>query len=109
MTKSLDTLIAGLPKRRQRRIAARAAELATLQDLRKQRGLTQDGIAEVLGVGQETVSRIENRDDMLVSTLRRYVESLGGRLECVACFPDNARIVIDESVKAARRRRSKAY
>ncbi len=108
MAKSLEEIVAGLPKRRQRRIAKRAAELVGLHDLRKQSGMTQEAVAATLGIGQETVSKMESRGDMLVSTLRRYVESLGGRLECVACFPDNSRVVIDETAKSGKRRGSSA-
>jgi hypothetical protein len=49
-----------------------------------------------LGVGQDTISRIERRSDMLLSTLRRYVEAMGGKLELVAEFPDRPRMVIDQ-------------
>ena len=53
-----------------------------------------------LGVGQDTISRIEGRSDMLLSTLRRYVEAMGGKLELVAEFPDRPRMVIDKLTPA---------
>ena len=56
---------------------------------------TQDDLAARLGVGQDTVSRIERRSDMLLSTLRRYVEATGGSLELVARFPKRPPLIID--------------
>ena len=53
-------------------------------------------MAASLGVGQDTISRIERRSDMLLSTLRRYVEAMGGRLELVAQFPKRDPVVIDQ-------------
>ena len=63
-------------------------EIMSLRDLRKIRQQTQERVAEILGITQESVSRIETRNDILVSTLRRQVEALGGRLSLVAKFPD---------------------
>jgi hypothetical protein len=48
-----------------------------------------------LGVGQDTISRLEKRSDMLLSTLRHYVESMGGELNLVAQFPNRPPVVID--------------
>jgi transcriptional regulator with XRE-family HTH domain len=56
--------------------------------LREQRGLTQVDFAKELDVTQGNVSRVENASDLYVSTLARYVEALGGRLELNAVFPD---------------------
>jgi transcriptional regulator with XRE-family HTH domain len=84
-----------LPKARQRRIQARAMELATLKDLRQAARQTQEQLAATLGVGQDTISRLERRSDMLLSTLRHYVESMGGRLELVAQFPNRPPMVIE--------------
>ncbi|MDP2370488.1 helix-turn-helix domain-containing protein [Rhodoferax sp.] len=55
----------------------------------------QDELLATLGVGQDTISRLEKRSDMLLSTLRRYVEAMGGKLELVAQFPDRPPMVID--------------
>ncbi|WP_080366213.1 helix-turn-helix domain-containing protein [Burkholderia pseudomallei] len=49
----------------------------------------------LLGVGQDTISRLEQRSDMLLSTLRRYIEGMGGKLELVAQFPNRPPVVID--------------
>lgn len=67
----------------------------TLQALRKSREFTQVEIAECLGISQENISRMENRPDVLVSTLRKYVETIGGELDLVVRFPDSDPIKID--------------
>ena len=95
MVKNFDELIAALPPQRQKKIARRAAELASLRDLRLAATQTQQDLARTLGVGQDAISRLEQRSDMLISTLRRYVEAMGGKLEIVARFPDRPSIVID--------------
>jgi hypothetical protein len=56
----------------------------TLQELRHAHKLTQKRMAEVLGSGQDSVSRLERRSDLLISTLRGYVEAMGGRLSQIA-------------------------
>jgi hypothetical protein len=52
-------------------------------------------MAAALGVRQDTISRLEKRSDMLLSTMRQYVESMGGQLELVAKFPDRPPVVIN--------------
>lgn len=95
MAKKLDDMLAALPAERRANIEARAGELATLKDLRQAVAQTQEELAAALGVGQDTISRLEKRSDMLLSTLRRYVEAMGGKLELVAQFPDRPPLVID--------------
>lgn len=96
--KNLDRIRKQLPAARRRRIAARAATLMaeekSLQELRQAHKLTQKRMAEVLGVGQDSVSRLEQRSDLLISTLRGYVEALGGRLSLVAEFPNQDPVVL---------------
>ena len=79
-----------LPKKRRAAIHARATELLaeemTLQELRKALDRSQETTAETLGLKQAAVSRLENRDDMRISTLRDYVHALGGELEFYARF-----------------------
>jgi len=70
-------------------------ELATLKDLRQAAQQTQQVLAAALGVGQDTISRLEQRSDMLLSTLRHYVQSMGGKLNLVAEFPNRPPVVID--------------
>ena len=95
MARKLDDVMATLPKERQHRVEARAMELATLKDLRQAAQQTQEQLAATLGVGQDTISRLEKRSDMLLSTLRHYVESMGGKLELVAQFPNRPPVVIE--------------
>ena len=96
MAKILDDVMAALPPRRRAKIVRRAQELASLKDLRLAVERTQEDLAATLGVGQDTISRLEQRSDMLLSTLRRYIEGMGGRLELVAQFPDRPPVVIDQ-------------
>jgi transcriptional regulator with XRE-family HTH domain len=56
--------------------------------LRERRGITQQELADRLGVRQATISGIEHRDDVQLSTLRRVIEALGGVLEVFGVFPD---------------------
>jgi DNA-binding XRE family transcriptional regulator len=83
--------MAKLSKRDREAIAKRAAELmaeeVTLRGLRKARKQSQTKVAKKLHVNQAAVSKIERRTDMYVSTLRSYVEAMGGSLEIVAQFP----------------------
>lgn len=92
MSRSLKDVIAALPADRRARVKARAAELIaeekTLQDLRRAMKKTQTAVARRLRIKQENVSRIENRADLLISTLEQYVGALGGRLRFVAEFPN---------------------
>jgi transcriptional regulator with XRE-family HTH domain len=92
MARSPKDRMSTLPMERRRRVEARAAELIaeelSLRDIRKAREKTQTAIARRLGIGQEGVSRIEKRSDLMLSTLRSYIEAMGGELHLVAEFPD---------------------
>lgn len=82
----------------ERRVGNAAATQAMLQDmalaeLRLARAKTQTDMARALHVGQPAVAKLENRADMYVSNLRRYIEALGGTLEIVARFPDAVVVV----------------
>lgn len=59
-----------------------------ISELRQARNITQEALAESLGTSQASVSKLERRNDMYISSLRRMVEAMGGRLEITACFPD---------------------
>ncbi len=72
-----------------------AMQRATLKQLRKMVKLTQADLSETMGVGQDTISRLEKRHDMLLSTISHYVANLGGKLEVVARFPNRPAIIID--------------
>ncbi len=84
--------MASLPPERRARIQARAKELIeeemTLRDLRSVHHLTQERVAELLGIEQDSVSRMERRADMLLSTMSSYVEAMGGKLRLIAEFPN---------------------
>ena len=109
MARKLDDVLAALPKERQQRVEARAMELATLKDLRLAAQQTQEQLAATLGVGQDTISRLEKRSDMLLSTLRHYVESMGCKLELVAHFPNRPPVVIEHlGVDASAGRKTRA-
>ncbi|MFA7269222.1 MAG: helix-turn-helix domain-containing protein [Sterolibacterium sp.] len=108
MARKLDDVMAALPAKRRAKIEQRAQELATLKDLRQAVEQTQEDLAAALGVGQDTISRLEQRSDMLLSTLRRYVEGMGGKLELVAQFPNRPPVVIDHLAKDKPARRSEA-
>jgi transcriptional regulator with XRE-family HTH domain len=89
--RKFSELQAALPaERRARNQAAADAVLAevTLAELRQLQGVTQVDLAGRFPTTQSEVSKIENREDVLVSTLRRYVAALDGRLEIVAHFAD---------------------
>lgn len=95
MARNLDQVLSNLPAQRRIKIEERAAELATLKDLRQAMQKTQVELAEALHIGQDGVSRLERRSDMLLSTLRGYVEAMGGKLELVARFPNRPPLVIE--------------
>ena len=92
MTIGLDDFMAQLPKERQQAISERAAELiaeeATLRQIREAREHSQIEVAKKLRINQAGVSKLERRTDMYLSTLRGYIEAMGGELEIVARFPD---------------------
>jgi len=93
MAKKFSELRAKLPAEVQARAREKTqrllAEMA-IAELREARKLTQENLAEILHVNQAAVSKLENRVDMYVSTLRRFVEAMGGELVISAHFPDGA-------------------
>ncbi len=70
--------------------AVRLGEEMDLAEVRRALKLSQQEIGHVLQVGQGSVAKIEKRTDMYVSTLRRFIEAMGGELEIVARFPDHS-------------------
>ena len=95
---NVEDIIAGLDPARRRKVEEMAAELMaeemTLRELRKARQLTQVRVARKLGINQDAVSRLEQRSDILLSTLRRTVEAMGGSLSLIARFPDRPPVEI---------------
>ena len=95
---NVEDIIAGLDPARRRKVEEMAAELIaeemTLRELRKARQLTRVRVARELGINQDAVSRLEQRSDLLLSTLRRTVEAMGGSLSLIARFPDRPPVEI---------------
>lgn len=83
-----------------KKVEGSAAEIIgeemSLRDLRKARKLTRARVAKVLGVSQDSVSRLEKRSDLLLSTLRKTVKAMGGDARILAEFPDRAPVVLSE-------------
>ncbi|MDQ0469596.1 XRE family transcriptional regulator [Labrys wisconsinensis] len=78
----------------ERRAERMAARYLTLQQLRKARDLTQVQLARILHKDQVSISQLEKRSDMLLSTLRSYVEAMGGRLDLVVQFEGREPVVL---------------
>lgn len=91
MAKTLEQMMQEVGPARRKRIERRAARLiadeTSLRDLRRAHKLTQERIAQMLKIGQDQVSRLEQRSDLLISTLRSYIEAMGGKLTLLAEFP----------------------
>src|SRR5690348_4271376 len=98
MSRNLNDIIRTLSSSQRKKVEARAAELIaeemTLRELRRARKLTQVNVARALGITQDSVSRLEKRSDILLSTLRKTVRVMGGSLSLVAEFPDRAPVVL---------------
>ncbi|TFH33358.1 MAG: XRE family transcriptional regulator [Deltaproteobacteria bacterium] len=105
MARNLEQVLAKLPPKRREKVERRAEELATLKGLRQVANRTQEDIASSLGVGQDTISRLEHRSDMLISTLKRYIEAMGGELDLIARFPNRPPVMIDRIAEPAPGRR----
>lgn len=91
--KELSEPIEADPVRAERIARQRAEAVAeivdyTLNELRRARKITQNELANLMATTQPNVSRIENGREMALSTLRHYVEALGGHLEVTAVFDD---------------------
>lgn len=98
MSRNVNDVIQKLKPTLRKKVEARAAALIaeemTLRELRRARKLSQVRVAKKLGIGQEGVSKIEKRADLMISTLRRTVEAMGGSLALVAEFPDHRAVVL---------------
>lgn len=98
MAVNIEDKIKKLSAARRNKVESRVAELLaeemTLRDLRKARKLTQVRLAKQLRINQDSVSRLEQRSDLLLSTLRKTVKAMGGDLSLVAEFPDRAPVVL---------------
>ena len=116
MAKSFDNLTKSLPADRQEKIAARTDELLgilRLGELRRARELSQETIAERLKVRQAAVSKVESRSNLRISTLRKHIEAMGGKL-VYAIIPAEGKvddIVMNQARKRAKRiiKRTRAH
>jgi len=91
MAKKFRDLVARKPAAWHTAVEARKRQLVAempLYELRRARKLSQEQLAAELGATQPEISKIERRTDMYVSTLRRFVEAMGGKLEIIVHFPD---------------------
>ena len=97
MARKFSELRAKMSPESQARSEALAAEMLAVMDLaelRKARNISQGELAERLEKGQPAVAKVEAREDPHVSTVREYIEALGGRLDLVAHMPDNETILL---------------
>ncbi len=114
MGRTLDEVIRSLPKAEREKIHARYLELKNevlnLRALREAAGKAQTELARRLKISQPSVSKMEKQADMYLSTLRSYVEAMGGELELVVRFPGLAPIQLgglgDEHLPRESRKRS---
>ncbi len=104
MSRNVNDIVRTLSAAQRKKVEARAAELIaeemTLKELRRARKLTQVSVAKALGITQDSVSRLEKRSDLLLSTLRKTVQVMGGNLSLVAEFPDRAPVVLSGIAEA---------
>ena len=98
MARTLNDKMKKLSTDRRRAIQGRANELIaeemTLRDLRLALKKTQEDLGTVLHMKQDGISRLEKRSDMLISTLNKYVNAMGGTLKLTAEFPDRPSVEI---------------
>lgn len=113
MAVNVNAKIRKLSAVQRKKVEARAKNLIgeemTLRELRTARKLTRVRVAKTLGITQDSVSRLEQRSDLLLSTLRKAVEAMGGDLSLVARFPDRPAVVLAglaESAPKPKRQRS---
>lgn len=100
MGTTLEQKLKQLPLEEQKKIKERTQELIaeemTRRELRKAFKLTQTKLAQLLKIDQTSVSRLEQRTDLMLSTLREYVAAMGGELELVAKFPNRPPVKLVE-------------
>jgi transcriptional regulator with XRE-family HTH domain len=91
MAKNFKLLQEKMPPEARDRAQAKAERMIgemALDELRAALDLTQEQLADVLGVKQAAISKVERRSDMFISTLRKIIEAMGGELEIRAILPD---------------------
>lgn len=117
MGRSITEVITSLPRDQQEKVEARYQELRRevdgLRELRQIAGKAQEDVASTLNIKQPSVSKIEKQADMYLSTLRSYVEAIGGQLELTVKLPSHPPLKLHSlgdvvSSNAARRVPSRA-
>src|SRR5712692_10364277 len=107
MPVNVNDKIRKLSPAQRKKVETRAAEMIaeemTLAELRRARKLTQVRVAKALGITQDSVSRLEKRSDLLLSTLRKTVKAMGGNISIVAEFPDRRPVVLSGIAEDDRR------
>jgi hypothetical protein len=115
MPVTLEEMLAEQSEESRERIRQRVQELRaemSLGEVRRLRKLTQTRLSKRLKIGQEGISRMEKRSDLYISTLRSYVEGVGGKLSLVVEFPDQPPVVLaglgmdEEKAKKSPRRKA---
>jgi transcriptional regulator with XRE-family HTH domain len=110
MPVNVNEIIRKLSPSERKKVEDRATEIIaeemSLRDLRKARKLTQARVAKTLGITQDSVSRLEKRSDLLLSTLRKTVRAMGGEVRIIAEFPNRAPVILAELSRDSRPRKS---
>lgn len=92
-----DDYIASLPIELQQQIAERATKLKQayqLSQLRQQADISQKELAQKMGVSQANISKVENGNDIQLSTLQRYITALGGKINITAQMPSGEVVIM---------------
>jgi DNA-binding XRE family transcriptional regulator len=113
MPVTLEEILNEMSGDRRARIEQLAQEMRAemnLREVRRLRKLTQARLSKKLKIGQEGVSRIEKRTDLYISTLRSYVEGVGGKLKLVVELPDRPPVILSGlgEVQGEKRAKKKA-
>jgi transcriptional regulator with XRE-family HTH domain len=108
MAKSFDQLVRRTTTKETRERGERRAQMLlnemVVSELRQLAGKSQREIADILGIKQPSLSKIEKQSDMQISTLRRIVAALGGELDLIARFP-NRDVRIKPFTRRSRKRK----
>ncbi|CAM2141769.1 protein of unknown function [Pararobbsia alpina] len=110
MTRKFSDLEAKMSPERLAATDALAKEIIAemnLANMRQSRGLSQSDIADALDVHQPAIAKIEQRSDMHVSTLRNYIEAMGGKLLLYALLPDGITKITFDNLAAAGREKAR--
>lgn len=117
MGRNIEDVIAGLPKERRTRIRQKARQMAdemiayadSLGAVRRAASKTQSQMGVRLGMPQSAISQLEKRSDVLVSTLARYVDALGGELDLIVRMGDGTEIVLQTLGRSRSSKRRNAH